>query len=437
MESTFAELTYPARTLLNFYIYFWVVVYFWSFLTPKPNVSSRKAFLMTVLVFVLCMPMSLALYAHLALKIILAILVPVVLLGFVYRDSLFRRVIVSVFYMVLMMLAEALIAAVIVMVLGISMPMMASDEAVIAWTIPWMAISYTLCYGVPSFIARRRSGAGQTIPLGKFIILPISQVIMMGAFLYTLYISERAMGRGDALLTMIMIIACVATDIIFLHVMNSLVEKKQLEEQQALQKRHYNAMLAQQNQIRMLRHDIGNHLMTASVLAREDAAQAETYLQTLTEEFRAMTAIDYCGNPVADAVLYGKAAEAAAAGIAFSVSASLSEEIQIQELDLMSLLSNLLDNALEAAGRAENPQVEVTIREKAGTVLVQVRNSLAEDASPDLSRTTKTDGGLHGFGNRIITGICRKYEGSFAYRMEDGMFVADAMLLNMNPGGKN
>lgn len=435
--STLAELIYPLRTILNFYINFMIAVYYWSLLTPKLKFRSRKAFVLTVGICFLCMPIGLLLYSHYALKIMLSILASIFLLGLVYEDSVFRRSVVVLFYMVLLMLSEALIAAIAVIHLGVSMPMMASDPETVWKMMPYQVAVYTLCYGLPALLAKKWPKRRENLPFGQFLILPLSQIIMMGGFLYSLYIGERTMSTSDAVITAVMILSCVVTDMVFVRIVRSLVEKRQLEEQQALQKRHYAALVEQQHSIRALRHDIRNHLMTASVLAREDSGQAEAYLQRLTEEFSRMTAIDYCENKIVDAVLYGKSVEAAAMGIRYSVRGALSEGKRIDDLDLISLLSNLLDNALTAAAQTEEKTVEVAMGEKGGAVVIRVRNSIDPDQMPDLSQTTKKNKQAHGMGIRIVEGICRKYQGSFLTSVQDGKFEAAAMLMDLEISGRS
>lgn len=433
MDSTLAELIYPIRTALNLYIYFLISVYFWALLTPKERISSRKALLLTVGISVIGMGIGLYFYSQYVLKIILSILNYLLLTGVIYRDSLVRRTIISLFYMILLMLGEGILAAIIVLQNGQSLPVLAEDPTFVLKTIPHQLVIYGLIYGLPSLIARTRPRASTLIPLGQFVILPLSQVIMLGGFLYVLLVSDRSLAASDALLTIVMIVVCVVTDLVFLRIVNSLIQKKQLEEQQTLQRRHYAALMEQQKNIRNLRHDIANHLMTAVALTRDNSSQAESYLQRLTDEFHSMTAIDFCDNPIADAVLYGKATEASAAGISFSVQAALPENLNIQEIDLASLLTNLLDNALTAAVQAEQPFVEVHLREKAGTILIRVRNSLAVNEHPDLRRTNKQDKHLHGLGLQIVDTICKKYEGIFSYQIEGNMFVVSATLLNRTP----
>ena len=94
-------------------------------------------------------------------------------------------------------------------------------------------------------------------------------------------------------------------------------------------------------------------------------------------------------------------------------------------------LGNLLDNALEAAAQAAEPAVEVDIREKAGSILIYVRNTFSPDLSPDLRRTTKTDKTRHGIGHEIVENLCRKYSGSFSYSINGTTFEATAMVLDL------
>ena len=78
---------------------------------------------------------------------------------------------------------------------------------------------------------------------------------------------------------------------------------------------------------------------------------------------------------------------------------------------------------------AEDPWVEVTLRTRAGTLAVGVRNALPPGPAPDLGQTTKADKARHGQGVRIVEDICKKYHGSFTAQGEAGAFQVRALLL--------
>lgn len=433
MESTLSELFYPSRILLNGYTCLLFSLFFSALLVPKERFSRLQAFLLTLAACVVCAGGNLILSTRYDLKLLLSMVYYLLVTGWIYQDPLLRRATAVLFQMVLLMTTEATLAAVTMLQYNLTIYEAIRTPAAAVVLLPHHLLLLTLFFGLPTLLAKKWPSGDYILPPSQAVTLPLLQAVILAGILYALYTSQRPLTAVDAVVASAVIAACVATNLLFLHIVKNLTEQRRWQEQQDLQARYYTALIEQQQHIRALRHDIGNHLMTAAMLAREGGSQAEAYLKNLTEQFHAMTAIDTCQNRVADAVLYSKASQAAAAGIPFSVEASLPEHLKIQDTDLMSLLSNLLDNALEAAAQAAEPAVEVSIREKAGSILIYVRNTFAPDLSPDLGRTTKADKLRHGIGHEIVENICRKYSGSFSHTVSGTTFEATAMVLDLPP----
>ena len=55
---------------------------------------------------------------------------------------------------------------------------------------------------------------------------------MLGALLYAIYMGERRFIPSDAVVTLLAVVLCIATDVMFLRIIDALVKKKRLEEQQ-------------------------------------------------------------------------------------------------------------------------------------------------------------------------------------------------------------
>ncbi|MCD7760704.1 MAG: ATP-binding protein, partial [Clostridiales bacterium] len=96
-------------------------------------------------------------------------------------------------------------------------------------------------------------------------------------------------------------------------------------------------------------------------------------------------------------------------------------------------LSNLLDNAIEAAAQSgtESPTVRVLIRPQQDYLFLRVTNPVRTDLPPRrvLSlHTTKGDQKLHGYGTKIIRNVAERYQGSVKFDLRDGIFLADVML---------
>ena len=102
--------------------------------------------------------------------------------------------------------------------------------------------------------------------------------------------------------------------------------------------------------------------------------------------------------------------------------------------DICSLLSNLLDNAMEAAAQSgmENPEVEISILPRQDDLFIRVVNpvdkSIPEKRRMTLGTTKTKHTELHGFGTRIIRRIAQSYHGSVKYSMSEGVFTTDVML---------
>ena len=83
--------------------------------------------------------------------------------------------------------------------------------------------------------------------------------------------------------------------------------------------------------------------------------------------------------------------------------------------DLITLLSNILDNAVEAASVSEKKTIELSInRVNEFDMLSCVNSSDRKPQSVGKSlRTSKNSGGFHGLGTKSIKAMAGKYNGEF------------------------
>lgn len=105
---------------------------------------------------------------------------------------------------------------------------------------------------------------------------------------------------------------------------------------------------------------------------------------------------------------------------------------QVKDIDLVSMLGNILDNAFEAAGKVDTPSVffRMFMHEKGKMCIIKVVNDYGEDIieKNGVVQTTKKEEGLHGIGLKSIAKTAEKYNGSFNYYTEDKMFYAVLIL---------
>lgn len=100
----------------------------------------------------------------------------------------------------------------------------------------------------------------------------------------------------------------------------------------------------------------------------------------------------------------------------------------IRSADLTAILGNLLDNALEAAKKARGDQrfIRLTVRRIYNMLVIKVENGC--EAPPVAKQgeliTSKTEGGLHGWGLKSVRAAAEKYDGIVETMYEDHVFRA-------------
>jgi two-component system CitB family sensor kinase len=134
--------------------------------------------------------------------------------------------------------------------------------------------------------------------------------------------------------------------------------------------------------LRAQAHDFSNRLHTIAGLIelgrQEEAIQLTTESSSVSQELTE-SLLERVGDPVLGALLLGKSAVAAERGIQFRLSPdSRLDGDAGHPRDLITVVGNLIDNALDAAATSLNggPRwVEVSIRQEHGDVLIQVHDS--------------------------------------------------------------
>ncbi|MBD9062240.1 MAG: GHKL domain-containing protein, partial [Ruminococcaceae bacterium] len=184
-----------------------------------------------------------------------------------------------------------------------------------------------------------------------------------------------------------------------------------------------------------IRHDMKNHLTNIRFLIDSgETTAAMSLLDQVTDNVKKIVSetID-TGNSFVDAVLLSKTALCREKDIDFSYSVQPLENIKIGAADLSSLLSNLLDNAVEAAAQTTEPFVRLTITKYNAYYTICVENSymgkksLKESVGALIS--TKSDKAPHGYGTRIISDIAQKYDGNYSWEAQESRFISTVIMI--------
>lgn len=184
--------------------------------------------------------------------------------------------------------------------------------------------------------------------------------------------------------------------------------------------------------LKKFRHDIINYLSDIRGLISMN--ETESALKLLEEtagkaEQSGIGSVD-TGNVFADVVISSKSAVCRRKSIRFEFRSVSLKDHEIEAADISSVLSNLLDNAVEAAEKCTEPYVRLDIFTHNIYLVFRVENSVSDEVRSDDAhiRSTKEDSSLHGCGMEIIHEIAEKYGGCFTWKSDNKCFTATVLL---------
>ena len=203
-----------------------------------------------------------------------------------------------------------------------------------------------------------------------------------------------------------------------------LARQQQLEEQNMLaevNQSYYAAMEQQHFAIRRLKHDLANHLAVAVTLPE---AQREDYIKSLMEDSAFGRSLQYCADPVVNAVLTVKEEQMSRYGIRLEARIDIPKELPFEKTDICALFSNALDNAGEACRRLPEAAREVCVKSRAqkGLFCLEVTNPVAGAQKNLRLQTSKADKENHGFGLRSMKEVVERNHGAMEIRAEGERF---------------
>lgn len=141
------------------------------------------------------------------------------------------------------------------------------------------------------------------------------------------------------------------------------------------------------------------------------------------------------GNDTLDFVLTQKSLRCERQGVTLTCIADGRRLSCMHKSDILSLLGNALDNAIEAVSHMSKDKrlISLKIGGQNGNVFIHIENSCESGVTFEggLPQTTKTDKAYHGFGVRSIRYIVKKYGGELNMYVEDGKFNIDVLLPDM------
>lgn len=241
--------------------------------------------------------------------------------------------------------------------------------------------------------------------------------------------------------------------------------KKGMEYQQEymeVELAHFREYKQAQDEIRRVRHDMRNNLVCISMLLEEGKNQeAKTYVTQLLGEVKAFSPKVVTGDEMLDAIVASKWSKMEERQISFVLDGVLAQGLKWKPIDICTVFSNGLDNAIEACEKVEGERnISLSLRYSKNFYYIILSNSM-EGSVPILEKekvshkfgkkspseqkeenqksigeklvigsryTTKKNKELHGYGLENMDRTIKKYDGTMSIWQGDNQFVLNIMV---------
>ncbi len=229
-------------------------------------------------------------------------------------------------------------------------------------------------------------------------------------------------------------ICAVAFLIFVIYSTQALRERSEMEQVQMIldlqvkqSARQLENMKKSQQKLAADRHDLRHHLQYLSAcIKNNELEQAQSYIRNLNEKIINEAVVQYCENTAANLILSSHAGRAKEAGVRMEIRMSMQEFSHISDNDFCVLLSNALENALNACtalkAQGKEPVIKVYGYEKGNRIFLEVINSCEDSVVLENGIPTTQRKG-HGLGVRSICAIVEKYGGVYSFEIKNGYFI--------------
>lgn len=185
---------------------------------------------------------------------------------------------------------------------------------------------------------------------------------------------------------------------------------------------------------RVIAHDVNHHFTVIyQLLGSNQLEEAKAYLGKLSNGTSDRQVVE-TNHPIINAVINQKYWKAREHGIGMVFKINNLAGFPIQSEELVTILANLLDNAIEANDQVEGQKniVVKIMMEDEGAILSIRNTSNPVTINGNQIKTTKENRVEHGFGLKSITRCLDKYNFTYAMQYQEGWFNFTAIYTRVN-----
>ncbi|MGM9663916.1 MAG: GHKL domain-containing protein [Eubacteriales bacterium] len=186
-----------------------------------------------------------------------------------------------------------------------------------------------------------------------------------------------------------------------------------------------------QDNIKKIYHDINQHfLIISGYLENREIEKCQNYINELLPNIHSIGNLIFSDNQILDYLINTKDLKT----IQLNIIGSIEILSDMKDLDLVCLLGNILDNAIEATEKCKEKHIDLFFLKHTSNRIIMCKNPIEQSVLKNNKtlKTTKKCKELHGYGTKIIREIVSKYHGVIDYFEESDTFGVQIVLPLLN-----
>lgn len=182
--------------------------------------------------------------------------------------------------------------------------------------------------------------------------------------------------------------------------------------------------------VSIIRHDMRHFLSNISAYIDNcEYDKAKEYISSIISYADKTAMHKYCKNEVINMIISSYSNEIDEKQIDFQYSLQVPQKLSVSDIDLTSILSNALENAIHAVLplNVEKRHIVLDIRMNDNKLLISIKNTFAEKPvlADGIPMSNKEN---HGFGTQSISYVTEKLKGNCQFSVKDDWFILRVVL---------
>lgn len=433
-------MSFQISAIISVFIELGIMIYYANFLF-YPKKSYKRSNFWTVLAYVILMVITQLSIPN--LNIISFVLATFLLLKFCYKTTVKMAVVHTSVMTIMMMLCEFVSLIIFnlqakVNVLDTISVLSAIEMGLIAKSIHFV-LALLIVYAISKY--RKQDTDGYLwltiMPLTTFAFLMLTNDVMprLTMIQKTQYgiISFLFMGCN-------LLVYWIHTQIVKKN--KEIQSLKEIEHREELDYERYRGIEEKYNEMSKMSHDFNKYCTVIETLLEEGPKQVIKFLNEIRHHTRKLDVVGYTDRVTLNIVLSQKMEECYKLGIQLQIYIQKVDIRFFSEMDIVTIFSNLLDNAIESAVLCKEKKITLDLyRVNENYVTIKVTNSCERkpvQKKDGTLKTTKTEEKKkHGLGIKSIERALENYEGKMQWFYEEEKKRFTAIVIVFKDAVKN